>query len=135
MIQVTAQTRILVAIEPVDFRRGIDGLAALCRSVLKENPFSGTVFVFRSRSGTQLRLLTYDAQGFWLCTKRLSAHRFRHWPAHPDAVQPGAPGLTLLAHELAVLLAGGNPAQAKGAPLWKPLPPSCSAGISTPCGH
>lgn len=130
MIQVTAQTRILVAIEPVDFRRGIDGLAALCRSVLKENPFSGTVFVFRSRSGTQLRLLTYDAQGFWLCTKRLSAHRFRHWPAHPDAAS-----LTLLAHEFAVLLAGGDPAQAKGAPVWKPLPSSCSAGILTPHGH
>lgn len=127
MIQVTAQTRILVAIEPVDFRRGIDGLAGLCRSALKENPFSGTVFVFRSRSGTQLRLLTYDAQGFWLCTKRLSSNRFRFWPERrdapgPNAPGPNAPGLTLLAHELAVLLAGGNPEQAKGIPLWKPLP-------------
>ena len=121
MIQVTAQTRILVALNPVDFRRGIDGLAALCRSVLKESPFSGAVFVFRSRSGTQLRLLFYDAQGFWLCTKRLSSGRFKHWPSCPDAQS-----MTLMAHELSVLLAGGDPTRACGAPIWRPLPAPAS---------
>ena len=52
MIQLTAQMRILVAVEPVDFRRGIDGLCRLCRQALATDPFSGAVFVFRSRSGT-----------------------------------------------------------------------------------
>ena len=49
MIQITPQMRVLVAIEPVDFRKGIDGLARLCRDELESDPYSGTVFVFRSR--------------------------------------------------------------------------------------
>jgi hypothetical protein len=52
MIQLTAQMRILVAVEPVDFRRGIDGLCRLCRQSLSQDPFSGAVFVFRNRRGT-----------------------------------------------------------------------------------
>ena len=49
LIQITPQMRVLVAIEPVDFRKGIDGLARLCRDQLKSDPYSGTVFVFRNR--------------------------------------------------------------------------------------
>src|SRR5205807_8046127 len=81
MIQITAQMRVLVAIEPVDGRKGIDSLAQLCREKLTEDPFSGCVFVFRSRRGTAIRLLTYDGQGYWLAQKRLSKGRFRWWPA------------------------------------------------------
>ena len=60
MIQISAQMRVLVAIEPVDGRKGIDSLARLCQDKLAEDRFSGCVFVFRSRSGTAIRLLTYD---------------------------------------------------------------------------
>lgn len=63
MIQITPQMRILVAVEPVDFRRGIDGLAQVCREALGADPFSGTVFVFRGRTGTSIKLLTFDGQG------------------------------------------------------------------------
>ena len=80
VIQITPQMRILVAVEPADFRKGIDGLAQLCRTALERDPFSGTVFVFRSRSGKAIKLLVYDGQGFWLCQKRLSKGRFRFWP-------------------------------------------------------
>jgi transposase len=66
MIQITAQMRVLVAIEPVDGRKGIDSLMRLCQDQLAEDPFSGCVFVFRSRSGTAIRLLSYDGQGYWL---------------------------------------------------------------------
>ena len=59
MIQITAQMRVLVAVEPVDGRKGIDSLARLCREKLAEDPFSGCVFVFRSRRGTAIRLLSY----------------------------------------------------------------------------
>jgi transposase len=52
--------RVLVAIEPVDGRKGMDSLARLCQEKLAEDPFSGCVFVFRSRRGTSIRLLTYD---------------------------------------------------------------------------
>lgn len=76
MIQITAHMRIEVAVEPVDFRKGIDGLAAVCRQHLLANPFSGTLFVFTNKSRTALRILVYDGQGFWLCHKRLSKGRF-----------------------------------------------------------
>jgi transposase len=64
MIQITPQMRILVAIEPVDFRKGIDGLSQLCRNQFEENPFSGTVFVFRNRRRTTIKALVYDGQGY-----------------------------------------------------------------------
>jgi len=69
MIQVTAQTRILVAVEPVDFRKGIDGLAQLCKTVFGKDPFSGTMFVFHNRRSTSIKILYYDGQGFWLCMR------------------------------------------------------------------
>lgn len=80
MIQVTPQMRILLCLEPADFRRGIDGLAQLCREALSADPFSGTAFVFRNRRRTSLKILVYDGQGYWLCQKRLSEGRFRWWP-------------------------------------------------------
>ncbi len=71
MIQITPQMRILVAVEPTDFRRGIDGLARVCKEVLRHDPFNGWVFVFRNRPATALKILVYDGQGFWLCHKQL----------------------------------------------------------------
>jgi transposase len=68
--------RIVVAVEPVDFRKGIDGLAAVCRKKLESDPFSGAVFVFVNKSRQALRLLIYDGHGYWLCHKRLSKGRF-----------------------------------------------------------
>jgi transposase len=73
MIQLAPQMRIMVAVEPADFRRGIDGLARMCKDVLREDPFSGCVFVFRNRRATALKILVYDGQGFWLCHKKLEA--------------------------------------------------------------
>jgi transposase len=67
MIQITPQMRILVAVEPVDFRKGIDGLAALCRQALSSDPLGGALFVFCSRRGHAIKCLTYDGQGFWMC--------------------------------------------------------------------
>ena len=60
MIQVTPQMRILLAVEPVDFRNGIDGLMALCRQRLESDPFTGIMFVFSSRSRKSLKILSYD---------------------------------------------------------------------------
>lgn len=66
MLQITPQMRVLVAVEPIDGRKGIDSLAQLCRQKLAADPFSGCVFVFRTRSGTTLKVLVYDGQG---CTR------------------------------------------------------------------
>ena len=106
--------RILVATEPADFRKGIDGLARLCREALGADPFSGALFVFRNRRRTAIKILTYDSQGFWLAHKRLSQGRFRHWPTGGDAK-----ATELLAHELHVLLSGGDPSATGAAPVWR----------------
>ena len=63
MIQITPQMRILLAVEPVDLRRGIDGLAALCRQALASDPQTGALFVFHSRRGHAIKCLTYDGYG------------------------------------------------------------------------
>ena len=114
MIQVTPQMRILVAVEPADFRKGIDGLARVCREALRQDPFSGYVFVFGNRCRKAIKVLVYDGQGFWLCQKRLSRGRFPWWPPKASAATA-----VLEAHELTVLLSAGNPAAAKGAPPWR----------------
>ena len=115
MLQLTPQSRIFVATEAVDFRKGIDGLAAICRRALGDNPLSGALYVFRNRAGTTLKILCYDGQGFWLCTKRLSQGHFHWWPT--TATQ----SVTLSAWELTVLLGNGNPDRAQLAPDWRPV--------------
>ena len=119
MIPITPQMRILVAVEAVDFRKGIDGLARLCQDTLCADAFSGSVFVFRNRSATAIKVLVYDGQGFWLCHKRLSSGRFRWWPTH--ATQ--AVG-RLEAHQLQLLFWAGNFAAADAAPVWRRVAPS-----------
>ncbi len=64
MIQIVPQLKVLVAREPVDFRKGIDSLACVCRQQFQIDPFVGTLFVFRNRSGTAIKLLAYDGNGF-----------------------------------------------------------------------
>lgn len=112
--------RVLVAVDPVDFRRGIDGMTRVCRETLSADPFSGTAYVFRNRRGTALKILVYDGQGFWLCHKRLSRGKFGCWPAARGNV--AAP---VRAHELQVLLSGGDPTATRAAPVWRSVcPPS-----------
>ena len=120
MLQITPQMKILVAVEPADFRRGIDGLAALCKASLEQDPFAGTVFVFRNRRATAIKVLVYDGQGFWLCQKRLSSGRFRWWPA-PTSHPKDPATATLAARQLAVLFSAGNPSHTAAAPDWRPL--------------
>jgi transposase len=118
MIQVTPQMRVLVGIEAVDFRRGIDGIARVCREALQADPFSGAAFVFRNRRATAVKLLVYDGQGFWLCHKRLSKGKFRCWPA-----ANGSAATAVQAHELQVLLFGGDPGATAAAPVWRSVSP------------
>lgn len=117
MIQITPQMRVMVAIDPVDFRCGIDGLSRVCRAVLSEDPMTGTMFAFRSRAAKSIKLLCYDGQGFWLCQKRLSAGKFRYWPTAEDGANPAS--RLLLAHEFHALIWGGNPSLAHAAPMWR----------------
>ncbi len=117
MIQITPQMRILLAVEPVDFRKGIDGLCGICRNVFKTDPFSGYLFVFMNKRKSAIKTLVYDGQGYWLCQKRLSKGRFKWWP---DKNQDKL--MRLFVHELQLLIWNGDPQSAKTAPLWKKIP-------------
>lgn len=93
-------------------------MVRLCREQLQEDPFRGAVFVFRNRRSVSVKLLAYDGQGFWLCQKRWSSGKLRWWPQ--DA---GAATKTLAAHELQVLLCGGDPRGTNAPPDWRPIRP------------
>lgn len=115
MIQVPPNVSVFVMHEPVSFRNGIDGMAAIARTVLAKEPMDGALFAFRNRQRHMLRVLFYDGSGFWLCTKRLSKGHFSAWPVG-DGTSPCS---ALLARELTVLLWGGDPAQCAFPELWR----------------
>lgn len=119
MIQLVPQLTILLAYEPIDFRKGIDSLVAVVRDRFGQDPFSGKVFLFRNRTGTGVKLLVYDGQGYWLIFKRYSAGRLRWWP------KPTGAALTpVAAHHVQVLLSQGDPTQAGIEEPWRKLPVS-----------
>lgn len=77
--------RVYVATRPVDFRKGIDGLAALAQEELRLDPFSGVVLVFRAKRADRIKILLWDGTGMVLVTKRLDEGKFA-WPAPKDGV-------------------------------------------------
>jgi transposase len=99
MITVPAGIRVLVATKPVDFRKGGDGLAALVREALGEDPFSGTIFVFRSKRADRVKILAWDGSGLVLFWKRLEQGAFR-WPPTSDGM------MRLTASQLTALVDG-----------------------------
>lgn len=99
MIVPPTGVRVLVATKPVDFRKGMDGLAAYVEQQLQADPFSGVVYVFRSKRADKVKLLFWDQTGLVLVTKRLEDGRFR-WPAVQDGVMRLSPA------QLSALLEG-----------------------------
>jgi transposase len=99
VITIPPGVRILLAARPVDFRKGMDGLAALVQQARRADPFQGDVFIFRPRRGDRVKILAYDGTGLVLYSKRLEAGRFS-WPSPADGV------VRLSAAQLATLLEG-----------------------------
>ena len=99
MITAATGVKILVATKPVDFRKGGDGLAALVQEQLRHDPFSGTIFIFRSKRADRLKILAWDGSGLMLLWKRLEQGAFR-WPPITDGV------MRLSASQLAALMDG-----------------------------
>jgi transposase len=91
--------RVLVATKPVDFRKGMDGLAAYVAEQLRADPFSGVVYVFRAKRADKVKLLFWDGTGVCLLIKRLEDAKFR-WPSIEDGVMRLSPG------QLSALLEG-----------------------------
>lgn len=115
MIALSPGTHIYLAVQPVDFRCGIDGLAQSCRTIIEQDPMSGSLFVFRNRSRTAIKLINYDGQGFWLHQKRLSSGKLAWWPNTYRGVQ------ILTIAQLHILLWNGDPQQAKINEMWQPI--------------
>jgi transposase len=90
MISPPPGVRVLVAPRPVDFRRGMDGLAALAQQTLGQDPFSGTVLVFRAKRADRVKLLFWDGSGLVLVSKRLEEGRFK-WPPIMDGLMQLSP--------------------------------------------
>ena len=99
MIAVGGGVRVLVATKPVDFRKGATGLAALVAEHLKADPFSGAIYVFRSKRADRVKLIVWDGTGLCLFAKRLDGGRFR-WPKIEDGV------MRLTAAQLSALIEG-----------------------------
>jgi transposase len=85
MIVPSGAVRVLLATRPVDFRKGMDGLAALVRESLGSDPHSGVVYVFRAKRADRVKLLVWDGTGLVLVTKRLEKNSFR-WPRISEGV-------------------------------------------------
>ena len=99
MIGPSGSVRVMMATRPVDFRKGVDGLAALVREAMGADPFSGAVYVFRAKRADRVKLVFWDGTGVVLVAKRLEEGQFR-WPKVRDGV------MRLTAAELSALLEG-----------------------------
>lgn len=96
-----AATKIYIALESIDMRKGFEGLHGLVRDHLNEDPLSGHVFLFSNRSHTRIKALVWDGSGLWVCAKRLERGSF-HWPKP----QQGTRSVTMRPEELAMLVNG-----------------------------
>jgi len=112
MIQITPHIRIFQYIEPIDFRNGIDGIKAICRLKMKQDPTNGSMFIFINRRRTSFKILVFDGQGFWLCQKRFSQGKIKFWPSGNGI---------LTAPQLQVLLYNGNTENCRIAEDWKKI--------------
>jgi len=125
MIQITPHMRIYLCIAPIDFRKGIDGLSRVCRDTLDKDPFSGSMFIFRNKRRTTLKIIVYDGQGFWLYVKRLSSGRFNWWPQDEKTTS-----INLTPAQLHLLIWNGNlpdahdPRTPLTSPPWKNITPA-----------
>jgi transposase len=105
-------TKIYIAVEAVDMRKGFDGLYGLVRDRLGENPLSGHLFLFTNRTRTRLKALIWDGSGLWLCAKRLEKGRFR-WPTEQNTRS-----VVMRPEELAMLVNGLDLAQIQPRKNW-----------------
>lgn len=99
MISIPAGVRVLVATKPVDFRRGADSLAALAKEALRQDPYSGTVLVFRAKRADRVKIVTWDGTGLVMLWKALDEGAFK-WPPISEGV------MRLSAAQLSALVEG-----------------------------
>ena len=116
MLTLPPAVRIYVAVEPVDIRKSFDGLSAAVREILRNDPLSGHLFVFRNRRADRMKILFWDRSGYCLVYKRLERGTF-HLPAEAAA---HATHLEMESAELALMLEGIDLRGATRRPRWDP---------------
>jgi transposase len=102
MLSFTGSLRVYLGLEPIDMRKGFEGLHGAVADKLREDPRSGAIFAFTNKRRTRLKLLYWDKTGFWLMTKRLEKGTFT-WPRSVDAQ---ATSMSLAAEAFAMLTDG-----------------------------
>ncbi len=115
MITVSPKHRVYLAIEPIDFRKGLNSIARLCQYKFHQDPLNGHYFIFRNKRKSDIKLLYYDSQGFCLFQKRLSTGQFKHWPT------AASPLITLTPAQLQVLIYNGDPQGTQDSKPWHPV--------------
>jgi len=113
MLGLSSKSKILLAVDPIDFRKGVDSIVRLCQHQLELSPFDEQFFIFRNKRKTDIKVLYYDGQGFCLFHKRLSVGRFLHWPTVKTNL------IHLSETQLRVLIANGNPLAIQEQPNWR----------------
>lgn len=125
MLSLPPSVRILVSTQLVDGRKGADSLMVLVRDVLRQDPFSGYLFVFFSKRRDRVRIVYWDRDGFAMWTKRLERGRYR-----PGLSGDGTPSANVIeAAELSLILEGIDLAGARRRPRWTPAPPPASLSV------
>ena len=116
MFGLSLATRIYVALDAVDMRKGFDGLYGIVRDQLRQDPLSGHLFLFSNRQRTRVKALIWDGSGLWVCSKRLERGRFQ-WPeADAEAAEDGS--VTMRPEQLSMLLNGLDLKQARRRRNW-----------------
>jgi transposase len=118
VLTLPATARVYLATGATDMRKSFDTLAYVVRSVIKENPLSGHLFVFCNRRQNRLKVLSWDGSGFWIFSKRLEKGTFA-WPA----VEPEQKRIELTASALMLILSGVDVNEAQQRPWWRRSPP------------
>jgi transposase len=116
MLTLPATVRIYMAAEPLDLRRGFDGLAAATRQIIREDPLSGHLFCFVNRRGNRLKVLLWQPSGYLLLFKRLERGRFKL----PHAPLPGRRHLEMESADLALMMEGIDLRGARRRKRWSP---------------
>ena len=119
MLSLTPKSVIYVARSAIDFRKGTDGIIAICKQVLCLDPFSGALFVFYNKRRTAVKILFFDGQGYWLCNKRLSVGRFKGKFALPN--EGNCLYTKICYRAMHILINNGDPDSANLGKDWRPL--------------
>jgi transposase len=115
MIQVTSHMRIFAATEPMDFRKRLDGTVGVCRSRYEMDPYNGSVYLFRNRRKTMIRIYCFDGLVEWACDLRIAEGKFPYWPTS------ASPMSAIKAHELYLLIRGGDPDAVRVQEDWRKI--------------